>query len=107
MSKVNVGLKSSIGQKVLYKVTLKDSIVKELDLDSNIEWVTLEVIPSGAFSYGNGTATRVTILPASGEPERTTTYDTRYFVGSIDEVAESIINDWYGSNLENYEKIEG
>ncbi len=106
MSKVKVGLKSSIGQKVLYKITLTDSIVKELDLDSNVEWLTLEVISSGAFKYGNGTATRVTILPASGEPERTTTYDTRYFVGSIDEVAEAIITDWYGSNLENYEKIE-
>ena len=100
------GLRASIGKKNLYKVILKDRVVKELDLDSNIEWVTIEIVESGAFQYGNHTAAKVSVLPATGEPERTTTYDTRYFVGSVDELANEIIIDWYGINLENFERVD-
>ena len=96
----------TIGDKALYKVTLSDYIVNELELDSNIEWVRFEIVESGAFNYGNHTATVVSILPANGDPEHSITYDTRYFIGSTDDVAETIIEDYYGKNLKSFEKIE-
>ena len=96
----------TVGEKALYKVTLSDYIVNELELDSNVEWVKFEIVESGAFNYGNHTATVVSILPASGDPERSITYDTRYFIGSIEDVAETIIEEYYGKNLKSFEKIE-
>ena len=46
--------------------------------------MTFEVLQSGSFDYGNGTAVKVEYFSKSGEHTKEI-FDTRYFTGSLEE----------------------
>ena len=61
---------------------------------------------SGAFQYGNQTSTTVKITAPNGE-KSTEYYDTRYFVGELEDFAEQVIEDYLGWKNVDYVETLG
>ena len=90
-----------IGKKAFYRVWLTDETVNRCNCNKTLD-VSFEVIESGAFHYGNGTATVFTIA----EDRYEQVYDTRYWSSTFPKLCERIIEDYFGSNCEKAEEID-
>ena len=90
-----------VGNKATYICHLTDEVVARRGLPYTSFEVSFEVVESGAFAYGNQTAT---IMTESTGAERY--FDTRYWHDSFEDLCHHLISDSYGKNVEKYELKE-
>ena len=89
-----------IGDKAVYRIWLTDEEVSRCNCKKTLD-VEFDVIESGAFHYGNGTATVFKITDDRNEQ----VYDTRYWTSTFPHLCQRIIEDYFGSNCEKAEEI--
>lgn len=97
--------KMKVGEKATFRIELTDKICKQNHYDSNIATATVEVQESGAFAYGNRTATVMVITAPDGSTQRHV-YDTRYVVEPFDKFAWDLVADYLGENLDCMERTD-
>lgn len=75
---------------------------------ADFERVTAELCESGAFEYGNGTATGLTFDNLPPEYETCVVYDTRYVsVKDFKGLVEKLLKSRYGENLDHIVWVNG
>lgn len=93
------------GEKATFNIELTNKICKENHYDSNIATATVEVTESGAFDYGNGTSTVLTVTTPDGKTNKHI-YDTRYVHDPFDKFAWNLVADYVGDNMESIERTD-
>ena len=86
-----------IGDKVHFIISLTDEIVRENGYNSSKCFAELEAKESGAFSYGNGSVTVLTLIDPTDKCTELM-YDTRYARGSFADVSKDILETFFGAN---------
>lgn len=95
-----------IGEKATFIITLTSQCAKENGFADPAEMtVTLESKASGSFDYGNGSATVMKWTDPSGL-EFSRVYDTRYMRGDFNHVCYDLMNDYFGENIDEIDRID-
>lgn len=95
-----------IGETATFIITLTSQCAKENGFAEPAEvTVTFESKASGAFDYGNGSATVMKWAEPTGK-EFSKVYDTRYMRGDFDSVCRDLMYDYFGSNIDEIDRID-
>ena len=95
-----------IGEKASFIVTLTSRAAKDNGYANPAEIVCeLEAQESGAFAYGNQTATVLSMTDPEGTVTRKV-YDTRYSKGDFESVCNDLLWDYFGENIDEIDRTD-